>query len=506
MQVATLLPGSCAHQRACLAGHADAAAAAAHLAAFAGRSPALAAAARRLVAAGLLAQEAENPVSVAPPGAGTGNGTLGPPPEAASAAARAAAGPRSPAKGAGGAAAAQLQAVLAVALRALGGVAAEDPLDALQPAAPAAACRQGACASGTGSGCSSNQGHLGACDLPAAAAALGAAELPYVQGMRDGRDCRAGTSCAAEAAKQHMPASGSRRDTGRVGAQDAAAAHLARYVLTAPRLPAALPPAARSSLASLRSLRPCLAALRRLCDLRGHSAHLAYPAPGLAPGAAAWVGPAAQAGPGERGGGAAQGGAGRGGSVAQGLGWVDCVWALGNVLGLAVGDMTTKCTKARACLLFLTSWSSIRGWGAGLHRCDIGDGMQLPHMECCSILCPLEPASEIVTRYLQDGREVRYLQRSQLLEPRDVPGFADEVVATADALLSAARHGVQSSSSVSADAAGERTFLEHVQVPRSWQGLHHQTRMLGLPAAATCTTSSSRALQGPCQAESARAW
>lgn len=322
--------------RAC-AGHADAAAAAAHLAAFAGRSPALAAAARRLVAAELLAQEAGNPVQglpIAGPGPGARDGM---PAQATGAAAGAPAGPGAPAKGAAGAAAAQLQAVLAVALRAMGGAERGAPGSALQPAA---ACRPGAHANGTGTSCS-GQTHVGA------AAALGAAELPAVQGLRGGMDGRKGINCAAEAGQQLAPAGDGWRDEGRVWVQGAAAAHLARHVLTAPRLPAALTPAARASLASQHNLRACLAALRRFCDPGSSPAHPANPAPDSAPsaglGAQGWAGDCV--------GGATQGGAGRGNSIARGLGWVDCVWALGNVLALVVGDMTSKRTKACACLL-----------------------------------------------------------------------------------------------------------------------------------------------------------
>ena len=330
----------CSAVRAC-AGHADAAGAAAHLAAFAGCSPALAAAARRLVAAELLAQEAGNPVQGFA-GAATGPGTRdGMPAQAPAAAARAPAGPGTPAKRAAGAAAAQLQAVLAVALRALGSDERGAPGNALQPAA---ACRPGAHANGTGASCSSGQIHVGRRDPPAAAAALGAAELPAVQGLRGGMDCRPDSACAAGAGQQRVPAGGSWRDEGRDWVQGAAAEHLARHVLTAPQLPAALTPAARASLASQQNLRACLAALRCLCDPGGSPAHPAHPAPDSAPraglGAQGWAGEFFR--------GATQGGAGRGDSLARGLGWVDCVWALGNVLALVVGDMTSKCTKACA--------------------------------------------------------------------------------------------------------------------------------------------------------------
>ena len=85
--------------------------------------------------------------------------------------------------------------------------------------------------------------------------------------------------------------------------------------------------------------------------------------------------------------------------------------------------------------------------------------MQLSHMHSCPVLCTLQPAPANSTvkfwhTWLQDGREVRYLQRSPLLDPAESPGFADEVVATAAALLSAARQGAHSARSAPADAAG----------------------------------------------------
>lgn len=342
----------CSAVRIC-AGHADAAAAAMHLAAFAGRSPALAMAARRLVADELRVQEAGNPAQgplVAAPGPGTRDGI---PAQVPPVAARAPAGPGTPAKGAAGAAAAQLQAVLAVALRALGGAETGAPGDALQPAA---ACRPAAHANGTGPSCSGGQIHVG--DPPAAAAALGAAGLPALQGLRDGVDGREGVNCAAEAGQQRASAGDGWGDEGRVWVQGAAAAHLARHVLTAPRLPAMLTRAARVSLASHQNLSACLAALRRLCDPGSDLAHpAANPAPGLAPN----TGLGAQGWAGECGGGATQGEYGRG-SVARGLVWVDCVWALGNVLALAVGDMTSKCTKACACLCpTWQTWARAKG-------------------------------------------------------------------------------------------------------------------------------------------------
>ncbi len=53
---------------------------------------------------------------------------------------------------------------------------------------------------------------------------------------------------------------------------------------------------------------------------------------------------------------------------------------------------------------------------------------------------------------------MRYLQRAALLDPAEAPGVGDEVVATAAALLSAARRSAQSAGShASADAAGVST-------------------------------------------------
>lgn len=80
-------------------------------------------------------------------------------------------------------------------------------------------------------------------------------------------------------------------------------------------------------------------------------------------------------------------------------------------------------------------------------------------MRSCAVLGPLQPApaNSMVESWHnrpQDGREVRYLQRSPLLDPAESPGFADEVVATAAALLSAARQGAHSARSAPADAAG----------------------------------------------------
>ena len=333
---------SCYAVCAC-AGHADAAAVAAHLAAFAGRSPALAAAARRLVAAKTLAQEAGKPAqgpSAAAPGPGTRDGVPG---QAPADAAGAPAGPGNPARGA---AAAQLQAVLAVVLRALGGAERVVQGHALQPAA---ARRPRAHANGMEPSCGSGHRHVGGRDPPAAATALGAAELPAVQGPRGGVDCRPDSACAAGAGQQRAPSGDGRGDEGWARVQGAAAEHLARHVLTAPRLPGALTPAARASLASQKNLCACLAALRRLCDPGSSLAHPANPAPDSAPragcGAQGWAGGCAA--------GATQGGAGRGDSMERGLGWVDCVWALGNVLALVVGDMTSKRTKASACLLLM---------------------------------------------------------------------------------------------------------------------------------------------------------
>lgn len=75
---------------------------------------------------------------------------------------------------------------------------------------------------------------------------------------------------------------------------------------------------------------------------------------------------------------------------------------------------------------------------------------------CCWITQTLTTA--LHTR--QGGREVRYLQRAALLDPAEAPGVGDEVVATAAALLSAARRSAQSAGShASADAAGVWSLL-----------------------------------------------
>jgi len=114
-------------------------------------------------------------------------------------------------------------------------------------------------------------------------------------------------------------------------ASSATAQHVAAVLLTAPGLPSALPPPARASLAALPHLRPCLAALRRLCD----------PALGCAPGPAP-EGPAR----GGAAGGAAGGAMGAsGGGGAPRLTWSDCVWALGNVLTLVVGECAMRVVR-----------------------------------------------------------------------------------------------------------------------------------------------------------------
>ncbi|KAK9832830.1 hypothetical protein WJX81_005036 [Elliptochloris bilobata] len=65
-------------------------------------------------------------------------------------------------------------------------------------------------------------------------------------------------------------------------------------------------------------------------------------------------------------------------------------------------------------------------------------------------------AAELLATVAKDGREVRYLQRAPLL---DTPGFADEVVATAAALLSAARRSTRPADSAAANAAGALSAL-----------------------------------------------
>lgn len=131
--------------------------------------------------------------------------------------------------------------------------------------------------------------------------------------------------------------------------------------------------------------------------------------------------------------------------AARGLRWDECVWALGNVLALVVGDLATKAAKVPRHLC--TNCFALCRYAITY--------MLLSHRFMSSNTASLA-SSALHTP--QGGREVRYLQRAALLDPAEAPGVGDEVVATAAALLSAARRSAQSAGShASADAAGVST-------------------------------------------------
>jgi hypothetical protein len=258
--------------------------------------------------------------------------------------------------------------------------------------------------------------------------------------MRATAEAETSGRCAGAAAGAGLAACG-----GAAAASCAAAQHVAAVLLPAPGLPSALPPPARASLAALRHLRPCLAALRRLCDpALGCAPDPAPegPAQGGAAGGAAWAPMGAS-----------------GGARAPRLTWSDCVWALGNVLTLVVGERAMRVVRVASYhivvyLRVMLPYSSEHG---GRRVRDARDAhiMTLPYhasspyywqpsAPACAGRASRAAATRQLTRaaarrQVRDGREVRFLARSPLLDPAAAPGFADELVATAAALLTAAR-------------------------------------------------------------------